>query len=88
MKYHLDSKEEVKDFIKSEVLVTSEAMEILDVSRSRMSVLIKTGKLEPVKKLGNVSLFLRADIEEKKKELEVLREKYQPYNQSEWAIYK
>ncbi|MFU2028103.1 helix-turn-helix domain-containing protein, partial [Bacillus wiedmannii] len=81
--YHLDSKEEVKDFIKSEVLVTSEAMEILDVSRSRMSVLIKTGKLEPVKKLGNVSLFLRADIEEKKKELEVLREKYQPYNQSE-----
>ncbi|AJH84191.1 MULTISPECIES: helix-turn-helix domain-containing protein [Bacteria] len=83
MKYHLDSKEEVKDFIKSEVLVTSEAMEILDVSRSRMSVLIKTGKLEPVKKLGNVSLFLRADIEEKKKELEVLREKYQPYNQSE-----
>ncbi|MGE6505038.1 helix-turn-helix domain-containing protein [Bacillus cereus] len=83
MKYHLDSKEEVKNFIKSEVLVTSEAMEILDVSRSRMSVLIKTGKLEPVKKLGNVSLFLRADIEEKKKELEVLREKYQPYNQSE-----
>lgn len=83
MKYHLDSTEEVKDFIKSEVLVTSEAMEILDVSRSRMSVLIKTGKLEPVKKLGNVSLFLRADIEEKKKELEVLREKYQPYNQSE-----
>lgn len=83
MKYHLDSKEEVKDFIKSEVLVTSEAMEILDVSRSRMSVLIKTGKLEPVKKLGNVSLFLRADIEEKKKELEVLREKYQPYNQLE-----
>ncbi|HFK1463628.1 TPA: helix-turn-helix domain-containing protein [Bacillus cereus] len=83
MKYHLDSKEEVKDFIKSEVLVTSEAMEILDVSRSRMSVLIKTGKLEPVKKLGNVSLFLRVDIEEKKKELEVLREKYQPYNQSE-----
>lgn len=83
MKYHLGSKEEVKDFIKSEVLVTSEAMEILDVSRSRMSVLIKTGKLEPVKKLGNVSLFLRADIEEKKKELEVLREKYQPYNQSE-----
>ena len=57
MKYHLDSKEEVKDFIKSEVLVTSEAMEILDVSRSRMSVLIKTGKLEPVKSLEMLVCF-------------------------------
>ncbi|WP_239499974.1 hypothetical protein [Bacillus pseudomycoides] len=44
-----------------------------------MNVLIKTGKLEFVKKLGDVSLFLRVDIEAKKNELEALREKDQPY---------
>ena len=49
MKYHLNSRKEVEDFINSEVLTTSEAMEILDVNRSRMSALVKAGKLSPVK---------------------------------------
>lgn len=35
-----------------------------------MSPLIKQGKITPVKKLGKVSLFLRADVKEKYKELE------------------
>ncbi|KYQ03771.1 hypothetical protein B4079_1053 [Bacillus cereus] len=46
-----------------------------------MSVMIKSGKLTPVKKLGNVSLFLKADIETKKEELEGLREKFRPYDE-------
>ncbi|AVR33507.1 DNA-binding protein [Bacillus cereus] len=83
MKYHLDSREEVENFICNEVLTTGEASEILGVKRARMSQLIKEGKLTPVKKLDKVSLFLRADLEVKKKELEALREKYQPYNKSE-----
>lgn len=45
-----------------------------------MSQLIQRGKITPVKKLDKVSLFLRADVEEKRKELVALREKYQPYN--------
>lgn len=81
MKYHLNSREEVEDFIKFEVLTTSEAMEILEVNRSRMSALVKAGKLSPVKRTGNVSLFLKTDIESKKEELEVLREKYRPYDE-------
>ncbi|OTY56396.1 helix-turn-helix domain-containing protein [Bacillus thuringiensis] len=80
MKYHLNSKEEVDNFIKNEVLITAEAMEILDVNRSRMSALIKAGKLTPIKKLGNVSIFLKADIEAKKEELEELRAKFRPYD--------
>ncbi|WP_257206276.1 helix-turn-helix domain-containing protein, partial [Bacillus cereus] len=79
-KYHLNSRKEVEDFINSEVLTTSEAMEILDVNRSRMSALVKAGKLSPVKKTSNVSLFLKSDIESKKEELEVLRVKYRPYD--------
>ncbi|MBE7099935.1 helix-turn-helix domain-containing protein [Bacillus cereus] len=81
MKYHLNSREEVESFIREEVLITAEAMEILGVSRSRMSVMIKSGKLTPIKKLGNVSLFLKADIESKKEELEGLREKFRPYDE-------
>ena len=80
MKYHLNSKEEVDNFIKNEVLITTEAMEILGVNRSRMSALIKAGKLTPIKKLGNVSIFLKADIEAKKEELEELRAKFRPYD--------
>ncbi|MDA2654273.1 helix-turn-helix domain-containing protein [Bacillus bombysepticus] len=80
MKYHLNSKEEVDNFIKNEVLITAEAMEILGVNRSRMSALIKAGKLTPIKKLGNVSIFLKADIEAKKEELEELRAKFRPYD--------
>ncbi|EOO25011.1 DNA-binding protein [Bacillus thuringiensis] len=80
MKYHLNSKEEVDNFIRNEVLITAEAMEILGVNRSRMSALIKAGKLTPIKKLGNVSIFLKADIEAKKEELEELRAKFRPYD--------
>ncbi|NIL33294.1 helix-turn-helix domain-containing protein [Bacillus thuringiensis] len=80
MRYDLKSREEVEDFIRNEVLTAPEAIEILDITRARMSQLIKQGKITPVKKLDKVSLFLRADVEEKRKELEALREKYQPYN--------
>ncbi|HDX9683820.1 DNA-binding protein [Bacillus thuringiensis] len=80
MKYHLNSKEEVDNFIRNEVLITAEAMEILGVNRSRMSALIKAGKLTPIKKLGNVSIFLKTDIEAKKEELEELRAKFRPYD--------
>ncbi|MED2039993.1 hypothetical protein P4V58_23065 [Bacillus wiedmannii] len=38
----------------------------------------------PFKKIERVSLFLRADIEEKKKELEIIREKYRPYDE-DWT---
>lgn len=80
MNYHLNSKEEVDNFIRNEVLITAEAMEILGVNRSRMSALIKAGKLTPIKKLGNVSIFFKADIEAKKEELEELRAKFRPYD--------
>ncbi|RAP15264.1 hypothetical protein HS9_00591 [Bacillus velezensis] len=45
-----------------------------------MSQLISGGKLTPIKKLRGVSLFLRSDIERKKKELEESRKKYRPYD--------
>ncbi|HFO1406887.1 helix-turn-helix domain-containing protein [Bacillus paranthracis] len=68
-----------RKFIKEEVLTTPEAIEFLGVSRARMSHMIKKGKITPVKKLGCVSLFLKDDVIAKRKELELLRVKYRPY---------
>ncbi|NTU28290.1 helix-turn-helix domain-containing protein [Bacillus tequilensis] len=79
MEYHLKSRQEVEDFIRREVLTTNEAAELLGVNRARMSQLISSGKLNPIKKLSGISLFLRADIVVKKKELEASRKKYRPY---------
>ncbi|MCY9204343.1 helix-turn-helix domain-containing protein [Bacillus atrophaeus] len=81
MEYHLKSRQEVEDFIRREVLTTNEAAELLGVNRARISQLISTGKLNPIKKLSGISLFLRTDLEEKKKELEVGRKKYRPYDE-------
>lgn len=80
MQYVFNSREEVEEFIRNEVLTTSEAVEILGITRQRMSKLISDGKLTPVKKLRGDSLFLRSDIEQKKVELEELRKKYRPYD--------
>ncbi|KDE23179.1 helix-turn-helix domain-containing protein [Bacillus subtilis] len=81
MEYHLKSRQEVEDFIRREVLTTNEAAELLGVNRQRVSQLISSGKLDPVKKLSGISLFLRTDLEEKKKELEAGRKKYRPYDE-------
>lgn len=71
---------EKREFIVSEVLTTPEAIEFLGISRARLSSLIKNGKINPVKKLGCVSLFLKSDLAEKRKELVELRKKYRPYD--------
>lgn len=80
MEYHLKNRKEVERFIIDNVLTTSEAIKILGITRSRMSQLISDGKITPVKKLRGDSLFLRHDIEEKRKELEERRKKYRPYD--------
>ncbi|MGW6380914.1 helix-turn-helix domain-containing protein [Peribacillus butanolivorans] len=60
-------------------MTTPEAIEFLEISRARLSAMIKNNKIKPVKKLGCVSLFLKEDLEEKKEELVELRKKYRPY---------
>ncbi|EPZ0458730.1 helix-turn-helix domain-containing protein [Bacillus sp. CD3-5] len=60
------------------ILTTPEALELLGISRSRLSHLIKKGKIVPLKKQGCTSLFLREDLEKKLEELKILRAKFQP----------
>ncbi|HHY72712.1 MAG TPA: DNA-binding protein [Bacillus bacterium] len=80
MPYYFEDREQLKKFIESNVLNSSETTEFLGISRARLSHMIRDGKLVPLKKLAKDSLFLLEDLEEKKKELEILREKYRPYD--------
>lgn len=52
-----------EDYVERNVLSTTEVSEILKVSRQRLSALVKEGTLTPVKKMPQVMLFLRQDIE-------------------------
>lgn len=75
----MNEHEKVK-FIQEEVLTTAEACEVLDVTRQRLSTLVTSGKLKPVKKVGTVALFLLQHVQNLKKELEEGRKKYRPYD--------
>ncbi|WHM22371.1 helix-turn-helix domain-containing protein [Bacillus subtilis] len=77
MEFHLRGRQEVEGFVKTEVLSTSEVAEILNVNKQRMSALINTERIIPVKKIGRTSLFLRQDVETLKKELKA-NQKYRP----------
>lgn len=68
-----------RKFIRECVLTSAETLELLEISRPRLSKMIRDGKLTPAKKSGATSLFLKDDLIRKKEELKVLREKYRPW---------
>lgn len=74
----MNESEKVK-FIQKEVLTTTEVGEILGVTRQRLSALVSSGKLKPVKKVGTVALFLLQHVQALEKELKEGRKKYRPY---------
>ncbi|MGG5736694.1 helix-turn-helix domain-containing protein [Bacillus cereus group sp. IBL03679] len=65
-------------WVHDNVLTTPEAIELLGISRARLSHMIRNGKIVPIKKLGCTSIFLKSDLEKKKEELMTLRLKYRP----------
>lgn len=68
-----------RKFIRECVLTSPETIELLEISRPRLSKMIKDGKIDPVKKSGAISLFLKDDVLQKKEELIKLRKKYGPW---------
>lgn len=68
-----------RKFVQDEILTAAEAIEMLGISRARMSSLIKSGKIVPVKKTEGVTLFLKEDVEAKLQELIEARKKYRPF---------
>jgi hypothetical protein len=56
------SRKKAEEFINSQVLGSSEVQEILMVNKSRLAVLITTGKLTPIKELKREHLFYLPDV--------------------------
>ncbi|MCY8677745.1 helix-turn-helix domain-containing protein [Bacillus spizizenii] len=61
-------------------MTAAEVGELLGITRQRLSTLVTSGKLKPVKKVGTVALFLLGHVQAMKKELEAGRKKYRPYD--------
>ncbi|WP_425591738.1 hypothetical protein [Bacillus cereus] len=47
--YELKSKEDIEKFVNDYILTTSEAMEIMNVNRARLNVLVKKERIIPLK---------------------------------------
>ncbi len=54
------------------VLTSKEVTEILDIKRARLSQMVKSGKLMPIKK----NVYLLSDVLKRKEQQEELRRKY------------
>ncbi|HDR7770404.1 TPA: DNA-binding protein [Bacillus paranthracis] len=67
-----------KKFVREQIMLTSDALEFLEISRPRLNMLIKQGKIEPIIRTGATSVFLREDLIKKKEEMIALRLKYRP----------
>ena len=61
--FQFHTENELKEFIRNNVLTTTEATEMLDCSRQYINKLVSENKLIPIKKISNVTLFLKSDIE-------------------------
>lgn len=81
MEYHLKNRQQVEDFIQNEVLTSSEAQEILEINKQRMSKLLNNGRIQPIKRVGKTTLFLKSDVVLLKKDLEEGRKKFRPYDE-------
>lgn len=78
--YRVTNKEEFIKLVQSEILTTTEALDELQISRQALNSLVKRGKVVPVKELKRDKLFLREDIESRRKAAKKLHTKYRPYD--------
>lgn len=60
--FQFSSREELMEFLKEEVVNTSEAIEIIGCSRQNLSQLIKSGSLTPIRESSKERLFLKTDV--------------------------
>lgn len=77
---NFSSTEDLMSFLRTNVVFTGEAAEILGISTARVRKLISDGKLEVIKSEGSGHLLYRPHLEIKKIELEESRKKYRPFD--------
>lgn len=72
-KISFNSMEELRSFIKTEIINTTEALEILECSRQNLNNLVKRDVLKPIKELPRDRLFFRTDVVERKEYMDKKR---------------
>ena len=58
-----------KELIITNVYGSQEVQETLCINRSRLTALLKDGKLNPIKQLKNENLFFRPEVEQLRREM-------------------
>jgi predicted site-specific integrase-resolvase len=59
----------VIDTVISGILGSHEVQEMLCINRQRLNVIVKNGKLKPIKELKNEKLFYKPDVEKLMQEM-------------------
>lgn len=60
--YSFETREDLSKFIASEIVDTSETLKILNCSRQNLDMLVKRGKLIPIKELSKTKIFFKDDV--------------------------
>ncbi|ONK23741.1 DNA-binding protein [Bacillus sp. VT-16-64] len=60
--FHFNDVQELRVFLKDEVVTTSEAIEIIGCSRQNLKQLVDYGTLVPIKQTPRERLFLKSDV--------------------------
>lgn len=61
--------DKVIDIVVAGILGSHEVQEMLMINRQRLNVIVKNGKLKPIKELKNEKLFYKPDVEKLKQEM-------------------
>lgn len=61
--------DKVIDIVVAGILGSHEVQEMLCINRQRLNVIVKNGKLKPIKELKNEKLFYKPDVEKLKQEM-------------------
>lgn len=60
--YMFSSKDELSKFIASEVVNTTEAIDLLQCSRQDLVDLVQSGKLTPIRSMVKTKIFFKEDV--------------------------
>jgi DNA processing protein len=64
-----ETMEQLRAFLSEELLFTNEATQLLEITPQRLNQLVHAGKILPIKSSRTGTLFLKRELEERKKEL-------------------
>ncbi|SPT99203.1 Uncharacterised protein [Lysinibacillus capsici] len=68
--YSFKNRDDLTEYIKSEIINTTEALEILQCTRQNLNNLVQRGVLNPIKDLPRDRLFFKEDIVKRKNDMD------------------